>query len=142
MMGLYKVALSFRLAIEEAISAGDITDLNMLNFPTGCCGCVSNLLQRFLFERNIHTNYISGQYGSESHAWLETEYGIVIDITGDQYKYHELRFSKPVYVGKRNNGFHDKFNLDTPVPYCEWDESYGIGRKNKELYDAIMMHYR
>lgn len=120
---VYEIAASFRAAIESAIESGDINDSNMRNFPNGCCSYASDLLQKYLFEeKNISTYYISGSYGfgwdAESHAWLEMDDNTVIDITGDQYKYNEnLHFDKQVYVGKRKNGFHDKFVLDEPVPY-------------------------
>ena len=83
-MDLYSIALLFRKAIETAIEAGDITYFNMLRFPEGCCGFVSDLLQRYLYENGIITFYVSGSYGygwdnSESHTWLETENKTVID---------------------------------------------------------------
>ena len=143
-MDLYSIALLFRKAIETAIEAGDITYSNMLRFPEGCCGFTSDLLQRYLYENGIITFYVSGSYGyawdnSESHTWLETENKTVIDITGDQYRNKKLRFTEPVYVGTRNNGFHDQFNLDDPVPYQKW-EPYGIGKKKEEMYYAILRH--
>jgi len=145
-MELYSIALLFRKAIESAIETGDITYSNMLCFPVGCCGFASDLLQRYLYENGIITFYVSGTYGygwnnSESHTWLETENGTVIDITGDQYSNKRLKFKKPVYVGTRNNGFHNKFNLDSPVPYQEW-EQYGLDQKKEEMYQAVLLHIK
>ena len=102
------------------------------------------LSRHYLYENGIITFYVSGSYGygwdnSESHTWLETENKTVIDITGDQYRNKKLRFTEPVYVGTRNNGFHDQFNLDDPVPYQKW-EPYGIGKKKEEMYYAILRH--
>ena len=101
MIDYKKMAERFRNAIEEAVKAGEIKE--MKGFPVGCCSYASDLLQRFFVEHNIFTWYVSGEYGDastwESHAWLETQDGIVIDITGDKYKNKELNFTEPVYVG-------------------------------------------
>ena len=145
MQDLYELAFRFRQAIESAIACREVSDLNMLNYPRGCCTYASTLLQRYLFENGVMTFYMSGEYGDgveifESHAWLETECGIVIDITGDQYTNNpNIRFSNSVYIGSRENGFHNKFRLHAPIPYSEWGE-YGIGMKNKILYEAIIRH--
>ena len=117
---LYRIACSFRKAIEAAKNAREINE--MLSFPEGCCTFASDLFQRFLVEEcGIQTYYMSGRYGygknGESHAWLETKDGTVLDITGDQYKSKNLKFTEEVYVGPRNDGFHDSFELDSPVPY-------------------------
>ena len=104
MVDLFEIASAFRTAIEEAVRAGEIVE--MINFPKGCCSYASDLLQRYLIERyDISTLYMSGRYGygwdGESHAWLETQDGFVIDITGDQYKNKKLNFKIPVYIGPR-----------------------------------------
>ena len=82
----------------------------------------SDLLQRYLIEQyGFFTWYMSGRYGygwdAESHAWLETEDRLVIDITGDQYDFKKMKFTEPVYIGSRTDGFHDKFELDESVEY-------------------------
>lgn len=86
MPNLYEIATVFRAAIEKALGAGELRE--MMSFPSGCCSYASDLLQRYLIERyDFFTWYMSGQYGygwgGESHAWLETQEGTVIDITGD-----------------------------------------------------------
>lgn len=96
---LYEIAAKFRKAISEAVNAGVIKE--MQSFPRGCCSYASNLLQRYLIEQyDFFTWYMSGEFGhgweAESHAWLETQDGIVVDITGDQYKHKKLRFTEPV----------------------------------------------
>lgn len=143
MPDLYEIATAFRAAIEEAVKAGGLRELN--TFPRGCCSYASDLLQRYLIERHgIFTWYMSGQYGygwdAESHAWLETQDGIVIDITGDQYKFKKLKFTEPVYVGSRADGFHDKFELDEPIAYSRSEDPFGRNRDFDIRYEAVIRH--
>ena len=140
---LERIAFRFRKAIIEAVDSGTIREMS--SFPIGCCTYASNLLQRYLSEREIFTWYMSGQYGygfnSESHAWLETYNGIVIDITGDQYKYKALMFTTPVYVGSRADGFHDKFRLSAPMEYSNTKDPFVSYSDFDRRYDAVMRYY-
>lgn len=117
----------------------------MSSFPSGCCSFASNLLNKHLLTYGIDTNFVSGRYGygshSEKHEWLETMDEIVIDITGDQFKYKEPKFTKPVYVGIRANGFHDQFKLDdqTFCSLCEDPFSGDFGLDGR--YQRIMAYY-
>lgn len=145
MPDLYEIAVAFRAAIEEAIRAGEIRE--MLSFPTGCCTYASDLLQRYLIERyDFFTWYMSGRYeygwDGESHAWLETQEGTIIDITGDQYKNKKLKFTEPVYVGPRTDGFHNKFKLDEPVAYSKDEDPFGRNREFDRRYEAVIRHLR
>jgi len=145
MPDLYEIAAAFRAAIEEAIRAGEIQE--MMSFPSGCCGLASDLLQRYLFEQHdIFTWYMSGRYGygesGEGHAWLETQDGTVIDITGDQYKHKKLKFTEPVYIGQRSDGFHDKFKMDEPVAYSRDEDPLGQNRKFDRRYEAVIRRLR
>lgn len=144
MPDLYEMALSFRTAIEEAVRNDEIRE--MASFPRGCCSFASDLLQRYLLEQNIFTWYMSGRYGygldGESHAWLETQDGTVIDITGDQYKNKKLKFTVPVYVGSRTDGFHDKFELDEPVAYQFSYETSDRVQKTDSRYEVVMRYMR
>ena len=131
------------MAIEEAVRAGEIKE--MATFPRGCCSFASDLLQRYLIEQyNFFTWYMSGQYGygwdAESHAWLETQDGIVIDITGDQYAFKKLKFTKPVYVGPRLDGFHDKFELDEPIAYSRSESLINQNMGFDQRYKAVIQH--
>lgn len=143
MSNLFQIALSFRTAIEEAVRAGEIPE--MMSFPRGCCGFASELLQRYLIEeQGTFTWYMSGRYGygwdGESHAWVETMDGTVIDITGDQYKYKKFKFAEPIYVGPRSDGFHDKFELDKPITYSRNEGPFGQNFDFDRRYDAVMRH--
>ncbi|MBR3016503.1 MAG: lasso peptide biosynthesis protein [Clostridia bacterium] len=143
---MLRLASAFRKAIQDAIYNGDIQEINMKDFPTGCCTYASDLLQRFLADHGVFTWSMAGVYRNgqefESHAWLETQDGTVIDITGDQYKHKALCFSVPVYVGTREDGFHNQFELYTPTPYRVDDDPFGRNREFNERYDAVMRHLR
>jgi hypothetical protein len=145
MLDLYEIATAFRAAIEEAVRIGELRELN--TFPRGCCSYASDLLQRYLIEQYGFFNwYMSGRYGygwdAESHAWLETQDGIVIDITGDQYAFKKLKFTIPVYIGPRADGFHDKFELDEPVTYSRSEDPFGRNREFDRRYEAVIRHLR
>ena len=145
MIDIYGIASAFRTAIEEAIKAGDIQE--MATFPCGCCSYASDLLQRYLVEQyEFFTWYMSGRYGygwdAESHAWLETQDGIVIDITGDQYRNKELQFTEPVYIGPRDDDFHNKFKLDNPVPYSRYADPFGGEQDFDRRYEAVLQYLR
>ena len=145
MRNLFEIATAFRAAIEEAVRAGELRELN--SFPRGCCSYASDLLQRYLIEQyGFFTWYMSGRYGygwdAESHAWLETKVGIVIDITGDQYALMKLKFTIPVYIGPRADGFHDKFELDEPVTYSRSEDPFGRNREFDRRYEAVIRHLR
>ena len=144
MQNLYKTASSFRRAIEDAVRCGELSE--MMTFPRGCCGHASNLLQRYFWEKKIFTWYVSGQYGygwnGINHAWLETQDGIVVDITGDQFKGNVLEFCEPVYVGGRNDGFHDKFILDKPIAYQISSDPLEQDRKFDKRYEIVKKYMR
>ncbi len=110
----------FRNAIDTAREKGSFFgDICFGEFPRACCGDASDLLAHYLLKNGIQTNYVCGNYygdpegGWQSHAWLELQNGIVIDITGDQFKYNELllNYDVPVYVGKMDE-FHALFEVE------------------------------
>jgi len=143
MRKLFEITTAFRAAIEEAVRAGELRELN--TFPRGCCSYASDLLQRYLIEQyGFFTWYMSGRYGygwdAESHAWLETEDRLVIDITGDQYAFKKSKFTEPVYIGSRTDGFHDKFELDEPVAYTRSEDHFGRNREFDRRYEAVIRH--
>lgn len=118
----------------------------MCAFPRGCCGLASDLLQKYFGEHNIFIRCVYGNYGfgedGESHIWLETDDHILIDSTGDQYRYHEspIYFAKEVYVGSRT-AFHNAFKVYESTMY-EVDndpigESY-LERNKEQAYAAIL----
>ena len=104
------LGIQFRNAIEKAQINGERDEINYFrNFPRGCCGDTCDLLSHYLLESGISTRYVCGTfYGKttdkfQSHAWLLYKDRVIIDITGDQFKYDAdfLYYDKCVYVGKK-----------------------------------------
>ena len=117
---LYQIAADFRRGIERAKDADEfVYDIFFRNFPHACCGDTSLLLGHYLLCKGIKTYYVCGNYRQgdfkdyQSHAWLMTEDGIVIDITGDQFRYQAKfkNYNIPVYVGECDD-FHNLFDVE------------------------------
>lgn len=144
MYNLYALAEGFRRALEKNKSEM----LLLHSFPKGCCTIACFLLQRFLYENGIETERIVGENSRnskfESHVWLETNDGTVIDITGDQYSSRDDAFSYqiPVYVGPKDK-FHQLFRVKYREPYKEtepdpFESDLTVEIKNDRLYRMII----
>ena len=116
---IYELAKKYRNAIEEAKEEGEfIKDVRFCQFPLGCCDDACDLLAQYLLEHGIRTHQVLGAYrdgifeNNTGHAWL-IKGKIIIDITGDQFRYDRifLNFNEPVYVG-RENEFYRLFERD------------------------------
>ena len=119
-MELYQMVEDFRKGIEQAQKANEfMDDVLFRNFPRACCGDTSLLLGHYLLGKGIKTYYVCGYYGQgdfgavQSHAWLMTEDGIIIDITGDQFrcKTQFYNYNIPVCVGEKG-AFHNLFVVE------------------------------
>lgn len=114
------LATKFRQGIEKAIECELLTkDSTFTTFPRGCCGIASELLAEYLMRKGIRTYYVCGTFtrdgniSTQDHAWLKTEDGVIIDITGDQFcnKAEFLYFDIKVFVG-RDSEFHKLFEIE------------------------------
>ena len=116
MEDILQMAEDFREAILKA--NGEFSGDGFIEFfPKGNCGIACDLLGRYLLEHaKVKTWYTSGEFDSESHAWLTLENGDIVDITGDQYKNRSgsLHYELTVYVGKMD-AFHSQFRLNGKV---------------------------
>jgi len=124
MNDIKRLVNQFREAIDEARDAGEFNkDSSFGRFPRGCCGDASDLLAQFLLENDIKTYYVGGTYKDWFHAWLITSNEIIIDITGDQFKYDPdfLKYDKPVYIGGKD-AFHKLFIVEDRNVY----ENFGL----------------
>jgi hypothetical protein len=148
-------AQSFREGIERAVKSGSIssrtTKSTMPYFPKGCCEVASDLLAQYLLENGIHTKSVHGEYDYDDwenkfpHTWLETDEGVIIDITADQFlgKNAFNTFSLlPCYVGL-DREFYSLFNEDyreevfQGLRSCDGD----FYRRNVDpLYEIILKH--
>ena len=144
-MNLQKLVYNFRDAIETAIENGE-SGTFFRKFPTGQCGHTSDMLAQYLIDNGFESIvYVNGTYyGDEwddrwSHTWLVVN-DQIIDITGDQFKYHQepLKNNVPVYIGLENkfydlfeihqSGKHKHFGLD-----CRWSNYYEL----EQCYEII-----
>jgi len=80
---LISLVIAFRKAIE--VSPRDKLPITFSNFPRGACGDVTLLLGAFLIEQGLEPfDYMLGERGSSSHAWLQRG-NLVVDVTADQF---------------------------------------------------------
>ena len=143
-------AFEFRHAAETAFEYGAFgLEYPFNNFPYECCDDMCDLFGQLLFEKAVPIFKVHGIYRYDnwnnqySHVWLSLEDGIVIDLTGDQYKDNSimLNYNVPCYVGK-GNCLYDLFPKDEQKTY----PYYGIDNYNDEktrirlwkLYDIIL----
>ena len=141
-----KLAEKFRTAIECAKDNDEKDDLHFFQrFPSGCCGDASDLLAQYLSDNGIKTFQVRGDFYEpepQSHAWLSTEDNIVIDITGDQFKYNRIYncFDIPVYVGCESD-FHKMFEDRDCYHNTEIKNIGSIAQyRLQTLYDTIMKY--
>lgn len=137
------IAIRFRQAIVDAKrdEAFDHMD-RMSKFPNGCCDDAADLFAHYLFHKfGIVSNRISGSYydgnpvNNCSHSWLEID-GIVIDLTGSQFKYDPvfLNYDYDVYVGRMDK-FHRLFEIEYKQP------SRGIEDLGESCWDRMYCIY-
>ena len=82
-------------------------------------------MAQYLLEHGIRTHQVLGAYrdgifeNNTGHAWL-IKGKIIIDITGDQFRYDRifLNFNEPVYVG-RENEFYRLFEHKNGTNYVD-----------------------
>lgn len=152
-----RLALSFRKGIEKAVSNGEIssktTKSTLPYFPKGCCEVASDLLAQYLLEKGIHTKCVHGEYDFDDwenrfpHTWLETDDGVIIDITADQFakeKIFKTYDLMPCYVGT-DRSFYSLFSNDHReelfhgLGCCDGD----FYRRNVvPLYDVILSNIK
>ena len=146
---IYSLVTEFRKAVECAQNEGALKENQILRrFPKGCCGIISSLLAKYLFENGINSYEVSGTFRSEnpeetqSHAWLMLEDNTIVDITGDQFKYNQifLYYSEKVYVGAMNE-FYELFEDVEKFSYRDFTEGTSkINIQNKKNYEIILSY--
>ena len=149
MQEIGELVVMFRMAIDKAKEDRRFDrDQRFTNFPRGCCGITSELLAKFLYDNGYRKRitYVSATFydlekENPTHAWLFIEENIVLDITGDQFKWYPepLRFEEPVYVGSYNQ-FYNAFEeqLREECGNCRIDNvKYHSFMSRQELYDVI-----
>ena len=147
-MNLEELVYNFRGAIEAAKENGEVGTF-FRKFPTGQCGHTSDMLAQYLIDNGFESIvYVNGTYyGDEwdnqwSHTWLVVNEQI-IDITGDQFKYHQepLKNNVPVYIGPANK-FYDLFEIHPSGKHKhfglndQWTNYFDL----RQWYETIMRY--
>lgn len=150
-----KLAQSFRRGIERAVESNEIsprtTKSTMPYFPKGCCEVASDLLAQYLLENGVHTKIVHGEYDFDDwenkypHTWLETEDGVIVDITADQFTGEQTFESfclMPCYVGTDRSFyslFTDDYRKELFQGLCCCDGDF-YTQNVIPLYDVILNH--
>ena len=142
------LAQSFRIAIEKAAQAGEEDELNFFSrYPVGCCGDASDLLAEFFFANGIIAKYVCGTcYDNneiQSHAWLLVDDTVIVDITGDQFKFNPIyyNFDRRVYVGASNK-FYELFEVNSLRDIHGYSDTSLSTYRLKKLYSTIRLYYK
>lgn len=107
-MKIEQLIRRFRKAIDIAFAEGEFRNHPPFSrFPKDCCDFACDLLGQFLLENGIETHQVNGTCKTDMtwhHAWLLTDDGIAIDITGDQFIGRLVSAGEilPTYVGSEN----------------------------------------
>lgn len=143
---IYNYAFRFRNAIEKAIKDNRFNWRDRFSgFPSGCCDDASDLLAYYLEREGINTIQVNGVYRDENpmnktnHVWLRIENGLIIDITGDQFRHNPLfsYYNEGVYVGKED-WFHGLFLDRKEQPSFSFELNETDGEKRMwNLYSII-----
>jgi len=144
---IYRLAERFRQAIES--TDRDTRPIPLILFPHAACGEASVLLGHFLGEQGVENiEYVSGQWGRETHGWLEIE-EVIADITADQFIANDeiLLSSKynfdlaPVIV-TRHRLWHSQFENQRrhPAAINVYDDANQ--QRILNIYRAIVPHLR
>lgn len=145
------LACDFRKAIDEAKENNE-PEIFFRKFPNGQCGHTSDILAQYFIDNNIGPiTYVNGTYYSDinddpddrqAHTWLIVD-GLVIDITGDQFRNRKkpLKYDVPVYVGPMTE-YYKLFEVG-PGGSCEHlglEKHWSDYDKLKEWYDTILRY--
>lgn len=147
-MSLEILVYNFRKAIEAAKKNNEHGEL-FRKFPIRQCGHTSDILAQYLIDNGFSpVTYVNGTYygdhfdDRQAHTWLLVN-GLVIDITGDQFKHHEepLKYNIPIYIGPMTEyyrlfeinpgGMHEHFGLE-----CHWSNFHEL----KTWYEIILQY--
>ena len=103
-----KLATDYRKAVDIAFENNAFNKYPFNRFPRECCDDMCDLFGQLLFEKEIKVYKVRGKYRNADdwnhlfpHSWLELENGVIIDLTGDQYKKEAimLNYNNPCYIG-------------------------------------------
>ncbi len=133
---LKELAARFRVAILR--TDPDKRPITMRHFPLGSCGDANLLLAKFLQENGFSgIDYVCGNWGRESHAWLEIG-EVVVDIAADQFA--DAMVVLPAAVITNRAGWYSEFEekFRHPADIDSYDEY--ARRQLLKAYEEITAH--
>lgn len=93
--------------LRNKISNGSIKFAYSEDFPLGCCGVASRILESELKKEGFeNVRYVNRWREEKSHAWVEYK-DYIIDITADQFSGEENE--KIIIKEKNKSDFHKQF---------------------------------
>lgn len=147
------LASRFRRGIEIAHRKKLFRTQPFNRFPNACCNDAPDLLAEYLMDhdlshkmeyRCVHGHYDYDDFDNKfTHAWLEVNGNIIVDIAADQLQFGNSRIFPqnafvPCFVGKESD-FHSLFEIDNRRDIyglrCLGDTSYF---RLKLIYDTIV----
>ena len=143
------LSYQFRTAIEKAMSCRRFPFRDRMNgFTFGCCDDASDLLACYLKHHGIDTLQVNGVYrdnnpeNTQNHVWLNTYDGLLIDITGDQFREKKelLYYEIPVYVGCED-ALHKLFVDRKTYPNFEFEVNDSPGAQRMMNIYRIILEY-
>ena len=146
---LEEIAIHFRQAIVAAKENREFNHRDRMNsFPVGCCDDSADLFSHYLYQKyRIISTRVDGSYHDGNpehncnHSWQEVD-GLVIDLTGSQFKYNPifLYYDKDVYVGTKEK-FHNMFKVERSEP-CKGIKDLGQRSWDRmfDLYSRILKY--
>lgn len=138
-MNEIKLISKIATVVRESLYS-DYTFRNEINemfneFPSGCCGDTSLVLQRILSDYGIESTYTKGDFDRQTHVWLKYN-DYYIDITADQFE----GINDGVIISKEDP-FEGRFSVDeeSTILYIDKEDEEIISRLN-EVYDYIIKY--
>lgn len=151
------IAAKVRKAIDDAAARREFRGLYPFDqFPNDCCEHACDILAYFLSLAGIETVQINGTYfkdETQHHVWLQTEAGVIIDITEDQFAETIADHNDVVTVRVGDEGpvqrafcmnrtKQENTGFMNSREYMGFNKTPSVRQKRlKEIYQVIKEHY-
>ncbi len=140
----FKNALEFWIKNDNSFNNSRRESYIKSNYPRGCCQIVSDLLGLYLVSKGVEIFevYAKDRKGDrdndDTHTWLETKDGLIIDITIKQYScFDGIEF----YFGY-DNEFYTSFSVREKCHITRYDlssDEYNYDSKEMmNIYNIIV----
>lgn len=151
------IAAKVRKGIDDSAARREFRGLYPFDqFPNDCCEHACDILAYFLSLAGIETVQINGTYfkdETQHHVWLQTEAGVIIDITEDQFAETIADHNDVVTVRVGDEGpvqrafcmnrtKQENTGFMNSREYMGFNKTPSVRQKRlKEIYQVIKEHY-